>query len=106
MEGAEASALHCRPAAAQVTVDARPPDLKPLGDLSRTNPLSAKLADLFSGNARLATLVPSLSLGFLDPLPLAFFPQVRLELSERGEHVQEQPAIRGGGVDSALLKNL
>jgi len=58
------------------------------------------LRDPGRGHLELRAAVAAAGPGRGEPVMGAFDDQVVLELGDRGEHVEEQPATRGGGVDA------
>jgi len=91
-------------AVGQVPVHRRPGHLEGVGDLLHgvlaVVVHRSGLRDLVGCHLELRAALAPAGPGRGEPVVGAFDDQVVLELGDRGEHVEEQPATRGGGVDA------
>src|SRR5262249_598659 len=85
-------------------VDRCPPDAEQLRDRGRPQPFIQESSDLVRVNRPWAALVNALRFGRLDALHLSLAPEVRFELGEDAQHVQERLAGRRAGVDGLLCR--
>src|SRR5689334_12434735 len=88
--------------AVEQPIDAPPADPEMPGDFGHAHTLDLERLDLVGIDRRLPTTVDAGRLRLGDALQLSFAPQVRLELREHAEHVEERLPGRGTGIDGLL----
>jgi hypothetical protein len=82
-------------------VNARPADAERLRDLGGTEPLRPQFAHLGRPYGRLPAPIDASGLGLGDAFKLTLATQVRFELGEYAEHVEE--ALAGGRAGIAIV---
>lgn len=84
------------------SVDAGSIDLEPLGDLSRTQSLVSKLADLIGLDRRRSAFVETLGLAGFDASALTGFDEVLLDASHHAEDGEQHLAHHVGAIEGYL----